>query len=45
MATEARPLTDAECMAAAIAEAEAGLTEGGIPIGSVLAGPQGLLAV
>ena len=36
--------TDAECMAAAIAEAEAGLAEGGIPIGSVLAGPQGIIA-
>ena len=36
--------TDAECMAVAIAEAEAGLAEGGIPIGSVLAGPQGIIA-
>ena len=36
--------TDAECMAVAIAEAEAGLGEGGIPIGSVLAGPQGIIA-
>jgi cytosine deaminase len=36
--------TDAECMAAAIAEAETGLAEGGIPIGSVLAGPQGIIA-
>jgi cytosine deaminase len=31
-------------MAVAIAEAEAGLAEGGIPIGSVLAGPQGIIA-
>src|SRR5215469_2180431 len=36
--------TDAECMAVAIAEAEAGLAEGGIPIGSVLTGPQGIIA-
>ena len=36
--------TDTECMAVAIAEAEAGLAEGGIPIGSVLAGPQGIIA-
>jgi cytosine deaminase len=36
--------TDAECMAVAIAEAEAGLAEGGIPIGSALAGPQGIIA-
>ncbi len=36
--------TDTECMAVAIAKAEAGLTEGGIPIGSVLAGPQGIIA-
>jgi creatinine deaminase len=36
--------TDAECMAVAIAEAEAGLAEGGIPIGSVLAGPEGIIA-
>jgi creatinine deaminase len=36
--------TDAECMAVAIAEAEASLAEGGIPIGSVLAGPQGIIA-
>lgn len=36
--------TDAECMAVAIAEAETGLAEGGIPIGSVLAGPQGVIA-
>jgi creatinine deaminase len=36
--------TDAECMALAIREAEAGLGEGGIPIGSVLAGPQGIIA-
>src|SRR5882672_4808492 len=35
---------DAECMAKAIAEAEAGLAEGGIPIGAVLAGPQGIIA-
>jgi cytosine deaminase len=38
------PATDAECMARAIAEAEAGMAEGGIPIGSVLAGPQGIVA-
>lgn len=36
--------TDAECMKLAIAEAEAGLGAGGIPIGSVLAGPQGIIA-
>jgi creatinine deaminase len=36
--------TDAECMATAIAEAKAGFAEGGIPIGSVLAGPQGIIA-
>jgi cytosine deaminase len=39
-----RMATDADCMAAAIAEAEAGLAQGGIPIGSVLAGPQGIIA-
>jgi len=36
--------SDQECMAVAIAEAEAGFAEGGIPIGSVLAGPQGIVA-
>jgi len=35
--------TDAECMTLAIAKTEAELDEGGIPIVSVLAGPQGLL--
>jgi len=42
--TETRPLSDNEAMALAIAEAEAGFAEGGIPIGSVLAGPQGFIA-
>jgi cytosine deaminase len=37
-------MTDAECMALAIKEAEMGLAEGGVPIGSVLAGPQGIIA-
>jgi cytosine/creatinine deaminase len=36
--------TDADCLALAYAEAEAGLAEGGIPIGSVLAGPAGIIA-
>jgi cytosine deaminase len=35
---------DAECMTIALREAEAGMAEGGIPIGSVLAGPQGIIA-
>ena len=36
--------TDAECMDIAFREAEAGFGEGGIPIGSVLAGPEGVIA-
>ena len=35
---------DVECMELAFAEAKTGFAEGGIPIGSVLAGPQGIIA-
>jgi cytosine/creatinine deaminase len=37
-------LADGECIALAIREAETSFAEGGIPIGSVLAGPQGIIA-
>jgi cytosine deaminase len=42
--TAALSATDAACMARAFAEAESGFGEGGIPIGSVLAGADGILA-
>jgi len=37
------PLTEEEMLAAAVAQARAGLAEGGIPIGAVLFGPDGAL--
>lgn len=36
--------SDVEAMDAAVAEAERGAAEGGIPIGAVLAGPEGIIA-
>jgi cytosine/creatinine deaminase len=44
MAETALSPLDAECIALAFREAETGFAEGGIPIGSVLARPQGIIA-